>query len=152
MVLLHDQLRQGRCDERYRADKPNVITKGGLHHAGTLRLDPERRLGHGFPGRRDQTLPPRERDATAKDDHIRAEDVDDGDHRDGYGSSSTFGIKSYEAPSFGWSTAIFTANDQQPPVSLWFAGAKRQVRYNARVGGSEENPVVIRMILDLEGL
>ena len=67
-------------------------------------------------------------------------------------SGSTFVIKPYEAPSIAWSTAIFTANDQQPPVSLWFAGAKRQVRYNARVGGSDEDPLVIRLILDLEGL
>ncbi len=45
--------------------------------------------GHGLPGRCDQALPPRERDATAEDDHVRAEDVDDGDHRDGHGPSST---------------------------------------------------------------
>jgi hypothetical protein len=67
-------------------------------------------------------------------------------------SGSTFVIKPYEAQSIAWSTAIFTANDQQPPVSLWFAGVKRQVRYNARVGGSDEDPLVIRLILDLEGL
>ncbi len=67
-------------------------------------------------------------------------------------SGSTFVIKPYEAPSIAWSTAIFTANNQQPPVSLWFAGVRRQVRYNARVGGSDEDPLVIRLILDLEGL
>ena len=67
-------------------------------------------------------------------------------------SGSTFVIKPYEAPSIAWSTAIFTANDQQPPVSLWFAGTTRQVRYNARVGGSDVDPLVIRLILDLEGL
>ena len=67
-------------------------------------------------------------------------------------SGSTFVIKPYEAPSTAWSTAIFTANNQQPPVSLWFAGVRRQVRYNARVGGSDEDPLVIRLILDLEGL
>ncbi len=67
-------------------------------------------------------------------------------------SGNTFVIKPYEAPSIFWSTAIFTANDQQPPVSLWFAGTKRQVRYNARAGGSDEDPLVIRVILDLEGL
>ena len=67
-------------------------------------------------------------------------------------SGNTFVIKPYQAESMAWSTAIFTARDQQPPVSLWFAGAKRQVRYNARVGGSDEDPLVIRMILDLEGL
>lgn len=67
-------------------------------------------------------------------------------------SGSTFVIKPYEASSIAWSTAIFTAIDRQPPVSLWFAGAKRQVRYNARVGGSDEDPLVIRLILDLEGL
>ncbi len=66
-------------------------------------------------------------------------------------SGSTFVIKPYDAPSIAWSTAIFTASDQQPPVSLWFAGAKRQVRYNARVGGSDEDPLIIRLILDLEG-
>ncbi len=67
-------------------------------------------------------------------------------------SGSTFVVKPYEVPSIAWSTAIFTASDQQPPVSLWFAGTKRQVRYNARVGGSDEDPLVIRLILDLEGL
>ncbi len=67
-------------------------------------------------------------------------------------SGNTFVIKPYDAPSIAWSTAIFTASDQQPPVSLWFAGVKRQVRYNARVGGSDEDPLVIRLILDLEGL
>lgn len=67
-------------------------------------------------------------------------------------SGNTFVIKDYEVPSMAWSTAIFTAADQQPPVSLWFAGVKRQVRYNARVGGSDEDPLVIRLILDLEGL
>ena len=67
-------------------------------------------------------------------------------------SGSTFVIKPYEATSTAWSTAIFTANNQQPPVSLWFAGVRRQVRYNARVGGSDEDPLVIRLILDLEGL
>ena len=44
------------------------------------------------------------------------------------------------------------ARDQQPPVSLWFAGSKRQVRYNARVGGSDEDPLVVRLILALEEL
>jgi hypothetical protein len=68
------------------------------------------------------------------------------------GSGSTFTIKPYEASSIAWSTAIFTASDQQPPVSLWSAGAKRQVRYNARVGGSDEDPLIVRMILDLEEL
>ncbi len=67
-------------------------------------------------------------------------------------SGSTFVIKPYEVPSIAWSTAIFTAGDQQPPVSLWFAGTKRQARYNARVGGSDEDPLVIRLILDLESL
>lgn len=67
-------------------------------------------------------------------------------------SGSTFVIKPYEATSIAWSTAIFTANDQQPPVSLWFAGTKRQVRYNARVGGTDEDPLVVRLILALEEL
>jgi hypothetical protein len=67
-------------------------------------------------------------------------------------SGSTFVVKPYEAPSSAWSTAIFTAADQQPPVSLWFAGTKRQVRYNVRVGGSDEDPLVIRLTLDLEAL
>ncbi len=67
-------------------------------------------------------------------------------------SGNTFVIKPYEVPSIAWSTAIFTAGDQQPPVSLWFVGTKRQIRYNARVGGSDEDPLVIRLILDLEGL
>jgi len=67
-------------------------------------------------------------------------------------SGSTFVIKPYEATSIAWSTAIFTAKDQQPLVSLWFAGTKRQVRYNARVGGSDEDPLVVRMILALEEL
>jgi hypothetical protein len=67
-------------------------------------------------------------------------------------SASRFYIKPYEAASLAWSTAIFTARDQQPPVSLWFAGTKRQVRYNAKIGGSDEDPLVIRMILDLDGL
>ncbi len=67
-------------------------------------------------------------------------------------SGSTFVIKPYEASSIAWSTAFLTAADQQPAVSLWFAGTKRQIRYNARVGGSDEDPLVIRLILDLEGL
>ncbi len=67
-------------------------------------------------------------------------------------SGSTFVIKPYEATSIAWSTAIFTAKDQQPLVSLWFAGTKRQVRYNARVGGSDEDPLVVRLILALEEL
>jgi hypothetical protein len=67
-------------------------------------------------------------------------------------SGNTFVIKPYEAPSIAWSTAIFTAGDQQPPVSLWFVGSKRQVRYTARVGGSDEDPLFIRLTLDLEGL
>ena len=67
-------------------------------------------------------------------------------------SGSTFTIKPYEATSIAWSTAIFAANDQQPPVSLWFAGSKRQVRYNARIGGSDEDPLVVRLILALEEL
>jgi hypothetical protein len=67
-------------------------------------------------------------------------------------SASTFVVKPYEATSFAWSTAILTSPHQQPPVSLWYAGTKRQVRYNVRTGGSDEDPVVIRLIVALEEL
>ena len=44
------------------------------------------------------------------------------------------------------------AREQQPTVSLWFAGMQRQVRYRAKAGGTEEDPLLIHLILDLEAL
>lgn len=68
------------------------------------------------------------------------------------GAQSTFGVKSYEGPDSTWSAAMFLPADEQPQVSLWFAGMQRQVRYDTRIGDSKEDPLIIRLILDLEGL
>ena len=68
------------------------------------------------------------------------------------GAQSTFGVKSYEGSDSTWSKAMFLPADEQPEVSLWFAGTQRQVRYDVRIGDSEEDPLIIRLILDLEGL
>jgi hypothetical protein len=68
------------------------------------------------------------------------------------GAQSTFGVKSYEGPDSTWSAAMFLPGDKQPEVSLWFAGMQRQVRYDVKIGESVEDPLVIRLILDLEGL
>jgi len=68
------------------------------------------------------------------------------------GSQKTYGVKRYEGPESTWSAAMFRRTDQWPSVSLWFAGTQRQVRYDARIGGSDADPLLIRLILDLENL
>ena len=68
------------------------------------------------------------------------------------GSQSAFGVKGYEGPESTWSAAMLLPPDRQPTVSLWFAGMQRQVRYRVRVGGTEEDPLLIHLILDLEAL
>ena len=68
------------------------------------------------------------------------------------GSQSTFGVKGYEGPASTWSAAMFLPPDRQPTVSLWFTGMQRQVRYRVKVGGTEEDPLLIHLILDLEAL
>ena len=68
------------------------------------------------------------------------------------GSQSAFGVKQYEGPESTWSAAMLLPPDRQPTVSLWFAGMQRQVRYRVKVRGTEEDPLLVHLILDLEAL
>ena len=68
------------------------------------------------------------------------------------GAQSTYGVKSYEGPESTWSAAMFRRREQWPSVSLWFAGTQRQVRYDSRVQDPAPEPLLIRLILDLEAL
>ena len=68
------------------------------------------------------------------------------------GSQSTYGVKSYEGPESTWSASMLSRRTELPSATLWFAGTKRQVRYDTRAGGSDADPVLIRLILDLESL
>ena len=67
-------------------------------------------------------------------------------------SQSTFGVKSYEGPQSTWSAAMLSRREQWPSVSLWFAGTQRQVRYDSQVDDPAPEPLLIRLILDLEAL
>ncbi len=68
------------------------------------------------------------------------------------GAQSTYGIKSYEGSDSAWSASMLSSSEDRPPVSLWFAGTQRQVRYESPIDDSGPEPVVIRLILDLEAL
>jgi len=68
------------------------------------------------------------------------------------GSQSTFGVKPYEGPESTWSASMLSRREEWPSVSLWFAGTRREVRYDSRIDDTGPDPLLIRLILDLESL
>lgn len=65
------------------------------------------------------------------------------------GSRNTFGVKPYQGPESTWSPSMFRPRDPQAPVTLWFGGMSRQARYRVRVGGPDDAPMYIHLIVDL---
>ncbi len=67
-------------------------------------------------------------------------------------SIKSYGVKSYEGGDSAWSASMLSRREEWPSVSLWFAGTKRQVRYDSRIDNSGPDPLLVRLILDLEAL
>jgi len=68
------------------------------------------------------------------------------------GAQSTFQVKPYEGPESTWSPAMLSRREEWPVATLWFAGTKRQVRYDSQVEAGNSDSLIIRLILDLETL